>query len=168
MALNRAALTHCKAKNLSASTTVANTLTAGGTTEFISAAFDLHDAAQQAGKFTYAKVIVPFVKTGSAAVKVQVTLKHCTTTGGSYTTYAGPTPATTALCVDAGHGYVATAGVAIVELDADLLNADEFLKVYVDATFTAANTDAVILAPVLVLGGAVEAPTTNTAMLTTG
>ena len=164
MALNRSALRHTVVKNLGPSTV----LTIGATVAQTSSVLDLRAATQQAGKYTFAKFVYMARKAGTAGTGGAVMTITTGSTNAANTALANYPVSTVG--TDAGHGYASasTNQDLVVVVDVDLMDSgvQEFLKATVGVTGTASDTFTGMI--FVILGGAVEAPVTNTAMLTTG
>lgn len=176
MALNRAALAHCRVHDITPAS--GNTLTAGGTTVVTSLVFDLHAAGIRAGEFSYAKLVyVATANVASAkAASVSMELDTSAASGSGFAampwSVSGQVQANGAISTpgtDSQHGYTGpcTNANIVAEMDVDLLMAKEFLRATVTATFTNTTTDTLAGRILLILGGATEAPQTQSAQLTT-
>ncbi len=177
MALNRGALAHCRVHDITPAT--GNTLTAGGTTAVTSQVFDLRAAGVRAGEFSYCKVVYTGLATTAAAKTLSLSMELDTSAASgsgfaampwSVSGQTQPNGAISTAGTDLDHGFVAPASTAVnvvAEMDVDLLMAKEFLRVTVTGTFTNTITDTVTGRILLILGGATEAPQTQSATLTT-
>jgi hypothetical protein len=169
MGIKRGMLKHVAVKMTDAPVTITSPGSAIAVTA-LSTAFDLGVDK----KYTSVRAIFPFVKAGNGSVTVQMEIQSSTSSGGTYADVGVQLPATTnidpttaALCVDAGHGYVATTGNAVATSYCDLINANRYLKVLITANFSAVTTPTVIGPIILVFEGSRDEPITNTGMLTT-
>ena len=169
MGIKRGMLKHVAVKMTDAPVTITSPGSAIAATA-LSTAFDLGVDK----KYVSVRAIFPFVKAGSSTVTVQMEIQSSTSSGGTYADVGvqlpatdNLEPATAALCVDAGHGYVASTGNAVVSSYADLTSANRYLKVKLTANFGATTSPTVIGPIILVLEGARDEPITNTGMLTT-